>query len=330
MAVAAGPGPEVLDLYQQATLAMSEGQALRGPEGGVSREAAVRLRLAGEMFVKAARLLPEVPENRQTRGDLLDRAVSAFGESYQSWPENSAPLERALTMTDRHIEELVRSYGEREATAMVEWSIARAHQQALGQRLAEHRAAHPEPEAKPPEAKPPGPKPPGPKPPVPVSEPKPPVPKPPGPKPPEPSGGQADWRRVGLGVSAGFLGVSVAAVLGTSLQIVRTPFKGRLYREIEAAAEANGLPHSIEDDMCVGPGRNVSALASACDARERHARAAVGMTVVSGVLAATTVAFAVLLVRGKAPRVAALRRHAAGVAVAPQRGGALLTLGGRF
>ena len=51
---------------------------------------------------------------------------------------------------------------------------------------------------------------------------------------------------------------------------------------------------------------------------------------VSGVLAVTTVAFAVLLVRGKAPRIAALRRHAAGVAVAPQRGGALLTLGGRF
>jgi hypothetical protein len=30
------------------------------------------------------------------------------------------------------------------------------------------------------------------------------------------------------------------------------------------------------------------------------------------------------------PRVAALRRHAAGVAVAPQRRGALLTLGARF
>jgi hypothetical protein len=68
VAVAAGPGPEVLDLYQQATLAMSEGQALRGPEGGVSREAAARLRLArGELFAKAARLLPEVPENRQDR-----------------------------------------------------------------------------------------------------------------------------------------------------------------------------------------------------------------------------------------------------------------------
>lgn len=320
MAVAAGPGPEVLDLYEQATVAMSEGQALRGSGGGVSREAAVRLRLAGELFVKAAKLLPEVPENRQTRGDLLDRAVSAFGESYQSWPENSAPLERALTMTVRHIDELVGSYGEREATAMVEWSIARAHQQALGQRLAEHRAAHSEPEPKPPESKPPEPPVP-----VPVSEPKPPVPKPPG-----PSGGQADWRRVGLGVSAGLLGVSVAAVLGTSLQIVRTPFKGRLYREIEAAAEANGLPHSTEDDMCVGPGRDVSALASACDARDRHARAAVGMTVVSGVLVATTLAFAVLSVRGKAPRVATLRRHAAGVAVAPQRGGALLTLGARF
>jgi len=315
VALAAGPGPEVLELKRQASAATSEGLALY--EGGVAlEEAAERLRAAGELFAKAADLLPESPENRQGRGDLLDQAVSAFRESYRIWSEEPAPLELALSMVERHIKELRRNYGEPEATAMMEWTNAKAHAHELRLQLAKHHAAHPEPVVK--ES-------------VPVVE---------KPKPPvlvEKPGtadlgvsGQPDWRKVGLGVSAGFLGVSVAAVLGTSLQIVRTPFKGRLYREVEAAAEANGLPHSIDDDMCVGPGRNVSALASACDARDRHARAALGMTVVSGVLAATTVAFAVLLARGRAPRVAALRRHAAGVAVAPQRGGALLTLGGRF
>jgi hypothetical protein len=325
VALAAGPGPDALELKQQANAAVSEGLAL--DKGGVaSQEAAARLRDAGELFAKAAKLLPEIPENRQDRGDLLDQAVSAFGESYRIWSKNPAPLERALTMAERHIKELVRRYGEPEATVMVEWTAAHAHAEALRLQLAEHRAAHPEP-VKPPEPEPERPVVAVPVAPVPVLGPKPPGPVAPVPKPLE---GQPDWRRVGLGVSAGLLGVSVAAVLGTSLQIARTPFKGRLYREIEAAAEANGLPHSIEDDMCVGPGRNVSALASACDARDRHARAAVGMTVVSGVLAVTTVAFAVLLARGKAPRVAALRRHAAGVAVAPQRRGALLTLGARF
>ncbi len=308
---------------------MSEGHV---PAGGVaSQRAAERLRDAGELFAKAARLLPESPENRQDRGDLLDQAVSAFGESYRCWPENPAPLERALTMVERHINELTRRYGDPDATVLVEWTTAQAHAQALRLRLAAHRAAHPEPEGVAPE-------------PV-VVKPKPPVPQQVmKPKPPAPvsvvamqgaadsrgSAGKADWRKVGLGVSAGFLGVAVAAVLGTSLQIVRTPFKGRLYREIEAAAEAHGLPHSIDDDMCVGPGRSVGAVVSACDVRDRYAGAAVGMTVVSVVLAATTVGFAVLVARGQAPRAAALRRHAAGVAVAPQRGGALLTLGGHF
>ena len=300
MALAAGPGPEVLELKRQASAATSEGLALY--EGGVAlEEAAERLRAAGELFAKAADLLPESPENRQGRGDLLDQAVSAFRESYRIWSEEPAPLELALSMVERHIKELRRNYGEPEATAMMEWTNAKAHAHELRLQLAKHHAAHPEPVVK--ES-------------VPVVEkPKPPVPVPVVEKPKPPvlvekpgtadSGvsGQPDWRKVGLGVSAGFLGVSVAAVLGTSLQIVRTPFKGRLYREVEAAAEANGLPHSIDDDMCVGPGRNVSALASACDARDRHARAALGMTVVSGVLAATTVAFAVLLARGRAPRV---------------------------
>ena len=299
---------------------MSEGHV---PAGGVaSQSAAERLRDAGELFAKAAKLLPESSENRQDRGDLLDQAVSAFGESYRCWPENPAPLERALTMVERHINELARRYGDPDATVLVEWTNAQAHAQALRLRLAAHRAAHPEPEGV---AS------------LPVVKPKPPAPQQvvsvvamQGAADSRVSAGKADWRKVGLGVSAGFLGVAVAAVLGTSLQIVRTPFKGRLYREIEAAAEAHGLPHSIDDDMCVGPGRSVGAVVSACDVRDRYAGAAVGMTVVSGVLAATTVGFAVLVARGQAPRAAALRRHEAGVAVTPQRGGALLTLGGHF
>ena len=42
------------------------------------------------------------------------------------------------------------------------------------------------------------------------------------------------------------------------------------------------------------------------------------------------VVFAVLLARARGSQAGRLREHAAGVVVAPQRGGAVLTLGARF
>ena len=308
--VVAAPSQEVVDKHREANRVMGEARVLQALAGSDPKIVARLLRGAGEAFAQAANLQPESPDTRGSRRDLLDLAVSAFSEAYEIWSADSAPLERAKTRVDRYVEELVAQYGRPGVESLAEFSAAQDHARALDAAIAAHRAARPAS--------------------APVVE----QPRPPVVLGPAPTTDAAPRRtgpyRVALGISAGLLGASAAGAIGAAVQVSRTPFKGRLYQEIERATAANGLPHSRSDDMCVGPGREVAEVVDACDRRDRVAGVAVAMTVLSGAFAVSTVVFAVLLARARGSQAGRLREHAAGVVVAPQRGGAVLTLGARF
>jgi hypothetical protein len=324
--VVAAPSQEVVDKHREANRVMGEARVLQALAGSDPKIVARLLRGAGEAFAQAANLQPESPDTRGSRRDLLDLAVSAFIEAYEIWSADSAPLERAKTRVDRYVEELVAQYGRPGVESLAEFSAAQDHARALDAAIAAHRAAR---QASAPVVEPAS---------APVVEPaRAPVveqPRPPVVLGPPPTTDAAPRRtgpfRVALGISAGLLGASAAGAIGAAVQVSRTPFKGRLYQEIERATAANGLPHSRSDDMCVGPGREVAEVVDACDRRDRVAGVAVAMTVLSGAFAVSTVVFAVLLARARGSQAGRLREHAAGVVVAPQRGGAVLTLGARF
>lgn len=336
--VVAAPSQDALEIRRQARNTVSEAQALRASAVGsdpqhsdrVAKDAATLLRRAGELYADAAKAQPEGPDTRGVRRDLLDQAVSVFMEAYQTWPADPAPLERAKIRVNRYIQGLVKHYGQEEAESLAEYTAAQDHVRALDRALAVHRPVTREPDVAPPS---PPPEPPRPKPPEPP-RPQPPIGPESGPTTVRHSDQAIDRRThslgVALGISAGLLGASVAWATGAGVQIAREPFKGRLYKEIERASIANGLPHSENDDMCEGAGRDVAAVVDACDRRDRVAGVAVAMTVLSGAFAVSTGVLAALLVRAGGTRAHRLRRHAAGVIVAPQRGGAVLTLGARF
>jgi len=113
-----------------------------------------------------------------------------------------------------------------------------------------------------------------------------------------------------LAITAGvFTGVSLGALLGTSLSRISEPFHGTAYKSILEAAEAsfddddptNNVDYDSNTDMCATarqPAGNTN-VAAACQRWDRLGKAAIATGITTGIFATTTVVFAILAHRTK-------------------------------
>lgn len=319
--VAAAPDEDVMVLVARA---QQEINAARAPN---ATDSAKRYETAAELFGRAADRMPEFEENRVYRADLLRKAVSAYRVASERGGDNPAPLRHAHALAVQHVEALERVYG-RSAGKMTEHVRASEFRDQLAARLKEidpsFAAQEPQPEQ--PKFEPPQP--------VPHAAEQPAVPSNPviNVEPSHPASEDARrGKKIGLGVSLGLTGVSLGAVIGTAVVVTNSPFQGRLYRNIHEAVQRTGTFVGPDDDMCGAWFTSVSQdVADACAARDRVARAAVAMTVLTVAFAASSVAFGVLLQRSKRADVARFRQHRPGLGFGPTAGGGVVVVGARF
>jgi hypothetical protein len=147
------------------------------------------------------------------------------------------------------------------------------------------------------------------------------------------------WKKAALGASAGLLVVSLAVGIGTYIQIKPN---GKLYKDLVAEGEAsltdksttNNVNPNMSGDMCAAARKSIEGgvvngdMSKICNKADGLASAATGAFVATGVFAAATVAFGVLLfVHKNKPGVARLQRHGVTMGMAPMRGGGAM-LGG--
>lgn len=143
---------------------------------------------------------------------------------------------------------------------------------------------------------------------------------------PTPSRSEAD--KVALAVSGSMTGIFLGASLGMGLSRLREPFEGLAHRAIYDAAVASWsggarVPYGQGVDMCQ-QGRELAdaGVIRACDNYDRLGKATVATGVLGGVSLATSIIFAVRIVRARSRRV----RLNAGW----QPGGMTVNLSGRF
>lgn len=138
------------------------------------------------------------------------------------------------------------------------------------------------------------------------------------------------WKKAALGVSAGLLVVSAGVGIGTYMMIRPD---GKLYKDLVAAGERsvgeeNEVNPRMDGDMCAAAREQVTGgvrngeMTKICNKADGLAKAATASFVATGVFAAATVAFAVLLfVHKDKPAVARLQRRGLSMGMAPLRGG---------
>lgn len=153
------------------------------------------------------------------------------------------------------------------------------------------------------------------------------------------------WKWAGLGVSAGLAGVSLGTAIGTSLAIRRD---GPVYNEMIEAAEdsltdgkeSNDVDPNSDADLCEEARRHPpgdpdpdtvtnAAVTRVCNKADALAKTATATWITTGVFAASTAVFAVLIyVHREQPDAAALRRRGLTLGVAPTPDGGFLVGGG--
>jgi hypothetical protein len=313
--VSAAPDEDVVVLVRRA---QKEIEAAR--KTGAT-DAASRYSTAAELYGRAAARMPEYEETRVVRDDLLAQAVSAYIEASALAGDDLGPLRAALALVQEHLDALDRVYG-RSAAKLPEHVRAREFRDELAKRpgvvvAAPQQLPEPKPEDEPGKAQPIEP--------IAAKS----MPEPEATPKPEPQG--SDWRKIGLGVSIGLTVVSLGTAIGTASAVAHEPFEGPLYRDIYAAALRNNVTVMPGVDMCTqGEDLMATEVIDACATRDRVARAAVAMTVMTGVFAVSSVVFGVLLAKSKRRDVAARRQHRPGLGVGPAPGGGFVVLGGSF
>lgn len=275
--------------------------------GSDAPRAAAMVRRAAFLYWEAAQELPETDAHRGARSDLLGKALSAYRQAQQLRPDRQN-LEDSLRIVRAYSETLRVAYGDR-AASLAEYERARSYEPALTHELAPATTTPVDPGAERLGGAPAG-----------VED----APRvAPSPRTID-STRPRDTRRLtlGLGISAGLVGVAGVASLATGLALLSDPFRGAKYRAIVEAAAAADLAVPENTDYCAfGKAQGAEGVVSACDAYQATQRASLAMGITAGAASVSAVVFGVLLARA---RRAEARSRRPQVGLAPSRFGAEL------
>lgn len=279
----------------------------------------------------------ETLDTRARRNNFAAQAVNLYKAAFEAAPGECALASSGLSLADEYLDTLLSVYGApaRNSDEYVGLSERRGE---LDRVREERGCPAPAPRAAPEPQTAPNP---------PPSQPEP-APKPAPPEDSRPRDGSGDSRRLvaGLAVSGALTGTMLAVSLGTGLSRYREPFRGAAYMKIYDAARAsfadgdasNNVNYGSDTDMCkaAGSGDVVvnQEVFDACSDWKRLGTVAIATGIAAGVLGATTITLAALLVRDKRrseATAALIRRHQAVLGAAPNlRGGMNLSLSFRF